>query len=208
MKKKELFGWKVLFIPHVRDSIGVQRGKNDKVDAQRIAMFAYRNREDARVFNVPREVMIRLNYASKLRSHLIKTIHGFEVQIKEIERFESKEVAKLFKANCKETLKALKSDLKDVNEEIQNIIKSDDHLNQLFTIIKSVDGVGNVTATEVIITTNEFKNINDPDKFACYSGVAPFDHISGTSVRGKPRVSSMANKVLKTLFHMAALSVI
>jgi len=193
---------------HIKRSIGLQRGKNDKVDAQRIALFAYKNREDAKIFEVPREVIIKLNYASKLRSHLLKTINGFGVQIKEIEKFEGKEVAKKFKTNCKETLKALKSDLKDVNENIQNIIKSDDRLNQLFTIIKSVDGVGNVIATEVIISTNEFKNINDPDKYACYCGVVPFDHLSGTSVRGKPRVSSMANKVLKTLFHMAALSVI
>ncbi|MCU0417137.1 MAG: IS110 family transposase, partial [Cytophagaceae bacterium] len=32
-----------------------------------------------------------------------------------------------------------------------------------------------------IVTTNEFKNFTCPKKFACYAGVAPFEHTSGTS---------------------------
>jgi len=193
---------------HIKRSIGMQRGKNDKVDAQRIAMFAYKNREDAKIFEAPREVIRQLKGLSGLRSQLIEVVKGFNVRIKEIKGFESKELARSIEGNCKKTIAALNADLKRIEQEIQNIIQSDEYLNQLFTIIKSVDGVGNVTATEVIISTNEFKNINDPRKFACYCGVVPFDHSSGTSVRGKSRVSSMANKVLKTLFHMSALSAI
>jgi len=41
---------------------------------------------------------------------------------------------------------------------------------------------------------------------ACYAGVAPFEHRSGTSVRSRTRVSHLANKPLKSLLHMAALS--
>ena len=115
-------------------------------------------------------------------------------------------MAKNYGAHCKGTIAALQKDLKNIEAEIKKIIRSDEHLNRLFKIITSVDGVGAVIATEVIITTNEFKNINDPDKYACYSGVAPFDHVSGTSVRGKTRVSSMANKAVKTLLQMGAIS--
>ncbi|SEP01487.1 Transposase IS116/IS110/IS902 family protein, partial [Mucilaginibacter gossypiicola] len=53
-------------------------------------------------------------------------------------------------------------------------------------------------------TTNEFKDINDPKKFACYSGVAPFTDESGRVVK-KARVSHMANKKVKTLLHLAAI---
>src|ERR1017187_5018441 len=193
---------------HIKRSIGLQRGKNDKVDAQRIALFAYKNREDVKAFEAPREVIKQLKVLSGLRSKLVKSIKGFNVQLKEIKSFEGKSLAKNYEANCKGSIAALQKDLKNIEAEIQKLIKSDEQLNRLFKIIKSVDGVGNVIATAVIISTNEFKNINDPDKYACYSGVVPFDHSSGTSVRGKPRVSSMANKALKTLFHMAALSVI
>ena len=50
----------------------------------------------------------------------------------------------------------------------------------VFDIVDSVKGIGPVIATEVLITTNEFKDISDrtadrPKKYACYSGFAPFD---------------------------------
>ena len=64
----------------------------------------------------------------------------------------------------------------------------------MYQIITSVNGIGFVTASYILVTTNEFININNPKKYACYSGVVPFEHSSGSSVRGKTRVSQMANK--------------
>ena len=43
---------------------------------------------------------------------------------------------------------------------------------------------------------------------ACYSGVAPFKYQSGTSIKGRAKVSHLANKSIKALLHMAAISVI
>ena len=60
----------------------------------------------------------------------------------------------------------------------------------------------------MIIVTGEFTKISEPKKFACYSGVAPFPHKSGTTIRGKTRVSNLANMNLKKLLHLAALSAI
>ena len=75
-------------------------------------------------------------------------------------------------------------------------------------LITSVDGVGIQVATAFIIATNEFKNVQKGRSLACYAGVAPFEHRSGTSVRGRARVSPYANKTLKSLMHMGALSAI
>ena len=76
----------------------------------------------------------------------------------------------------------------------------------MFSIITSITGIGPVIAVEMIITTNEFKDIKDPASYACYSGVAPFEHSSGKSVRGRNRVSHRANKKCKSLLHLGALS--
>ena len=80
-------------------------------------------------------------------------------------------------------------------------------LKELFEIIESVKGIGPVIATEVLITTNEFKDIDDPKKYACYSGFAPFEHSSG-KYKGKSKVSNKANKKVKALFHNGAMSAI
>lgn len=45
-------------------------------------------------------------------------------------------------------------------------------------------------------------------KFACYSGIAPFEYQSGTSVHGKTQVSSIANQQVKRMLHLAAMTAI
>ena len=75
-------------------------------------------------------------------------------------------------------------------------------------LISSVDGVGKCIAGQVIVDTNEFKNIKEGKAYACYSSVAPFEHSSGSSVRSRSRVSHRANKGSKTIFHLAAICAI
>ena len=45
-------------------------------------------------------------------------------------------------------------------------------------------------------------------EFACYSGCAPFEHKSGTSIRGKTKVHYIANRKMKMLLHMAAMNAV
>ena len=72
----------------------------------------------------------------------------------------------------------------------------------------SVPGIGPVIATELLIATNEMQTINEPKKLACHAGIAPFEYRSGTSIRGKTRVSHQARKRLKSLIHMDTMSAI
>ena len=189
---------------HIKLSGGLQRGKNDRIDAVRIAQFAYKSQDEIRLWQPKRQVIQQLKHLSGLRSRLINAKKQLAVAIKEIAPFE-KAVAGEMKKLCKLSLKSLDADISQVEEKMDRVIESDPELQRLFRIVTSVDGIGKVTATEMIITTNEFKDISEPSKFACYSGVAPFEHSSGTSLKGRPRVSHKANKTMKSLLHMAAL---
>jgi transposase len=192
----------------IKYSLGLQRGKNDKVDAERIAMYAYKNRDSVRLWTPPREIIVRLRSLTSLRNRILKCVYLLKVPLKEMKSFSHKQELAKLSSICKSSITALDKDLERVNKQIQEIIIQDPELNRLFNIITSVDGVGAVTAAEMIITTNEFKNITEAKKFACYSGVAPFEHSSGSSVRGKTRVSHMANKTIKQLLHLCAMAVI
>ncbi|HVD98411.1 MAG TPA: IS110 family transposase [Cytophagaceae bacterium] len=102
----------------------------------------------------------------------------------------------------------LKNDLSKTEKLIGEVIASDHELKRIFAIVTSVEGVGPVTALEIILTTNEFKDIREAKKYACYAGVAPFENKSGISLKGRAKVSKFANKMVKSLLHMAALSAI
>ncbi|MDO8996112.1 MAG: IS110 family transposase [Sediminibacterium sp.] len=192
---------------HIRNSLGNIRGKSDKIDAIRIAEYAYKNREQLRLWQPKREVVIRLAQLSATRSRLIEAQKVLTTPIKESREFIPKGLVKENTTVCQSTLIAIKKDLTKVDKAIQGIIASDLELRRLFALITSVDGIGKATATQIIISTNEFKTINNPTKFACYAGVVPFSKESGL-FKGRARVSHLANKKMKTLLHLAALSAI
>ena len=65
-----------------------------------------------------------------------------------------------------------------------------------------------MTAVTLLAYTKGFTTFSTAKQLACYCGVVPFSKTSGSSVRFKPTVSNMANKKLKKLLHLCALSAI
>jgi transposase len=107
---------------------------------------------------------------------------------------------------CQRTMTAIENDWAALEIAIDELVSGDEKLKRLKQIIMSVPGVGRVTALQIIICTNEFKNINNPRKFACYAGVAPFKTESGIGTDlVRARISHIANKKMKSLLHICAL---
>ncbi len=186
-------------------SMGLQRGKNDKVDAKRIALYAMKNQEQAKAWEAPRKEIAALRQLLNTREALIKAFKGLSVSIKEYKETGNKEPSEMMKVSTSNTIKGIKKDIQKIEESIDEIIKNDSSLSNLYKLTTSIPGIGKITSTELICYTNEFKNYTDAKKLACYCGVVPFEHSSGTSVRGRTRVSHMANKPLKTKLHLCAI---
>ncbi|CAN5913498.1 IS110 family transposase [soil metagenome] len=191
----------------IKASLGRLRGKNDKVDALRIAEYAYTHREKLRLWQPKREVVGQLAHLAATRSRLLQAEKSIKTALREQGTFVKKSLARQSAQLCGGTLKALRADLKKVEQAIKAVIASDGELRRLFGLITSVKGVGKVTAAQLLVTPNEFKDISDPKKYACYAGVAPYSHESGL-FKGKARVSHLANKKVKTLLHLAALTAV
>ena len=189
-------------------SIGLQRGKSDKIDSQRIALYAYKNKEDIKLWQPKRLVINEIQELLTLRERLITSENALKVPIEDIKSIGDKSTATLVYAHCKKSLKAIQKDLEDVNEKLDDIVNNDQNVKRLFGLSTSIPGIGKIIALKMICYTNEFTTYTNGKQLACYCGVAPFEHSSGSSVRGKTRVSNMANKPLKTVLHLGALSVI
>lgn len=192
----------------IKQSGGLQRGKNDQVDALRIAQYAYKNRDCLKLWQPPRKVITQLKKLSGVRERLINAKKQLGRSLKEDASFQTRDVTKALTACCESSLMALKKDIEKTDKAIADVIKSDPELKRLFDIMQSIPCIGQVTAVTMLVATNEFKDITDPRKFACYVGVAPFEHTSGSSVRGRTRVSKKANLKVKSLFHLVAVTAI
>jgi transposase len=186
-------------------SLGVQRGKNDHVDSIRIAEYACLKKDKAVLWQPPREVVIQINDLLTLRERLIESRKSLKQPIKELIDTGFKDIAMLIQSKCSGTLRELDKEIKQIEMDLDKSINKDSNLKKLYKLATSVPGIGKITALTLLYFTNEFKLYTNANQLACYCGVAPFEHTSGTSIRGRTRVSSFANKRLKKLLHLVAM---
>lgn len=192
----------------IKKSLGITRGKNDRVDAMRIAQYAFKNKGDLTFWKPQRDCLQKLKALLVTRERLVKTRVQLEVPVAECNEFIAPSIRKDMISYCRQAINAIRKDITRVESAINALVKSDSQLLQQRDIAASIPGVGNIVALNIIVSTNEFTKISESKQFACYSGVAPFEHRSGSSIRGKTRVSKMANMTMKRLIHLAAMSAI
>ena len=205
--KKNAFVWVEMAVQILR-SIGLQRGKNDQVDAKRIAEYAMRY-QDRRVQWIPTpKEQAELNDLMNLRGQLIIMKNMLLAPIKELKSVGEMQRTKLLENSCRHTLKGIEGEITAIEKKIDELLKSVSTINNNIALVTSIPGIGKWTALAFVLATNNFSHKMTARQLASYCGCAPFEHQSGSSVRGKTRVSHMANKTLKKLLTLCARSLI
>ena len=74
----------------IRKSMGISRTKNDRADAIKIATYAYKNGEDARLWQPKSEVIQQLDRLTALRNRLVTAIGILKKPLKDLAHFVSK----------------------------------------------------------------------------------------------------------------------
>jgi transposase len=189
-------------------SMGLKRGKTDKVDAAALADYAYRYREELQPAPPPNRVLIEAKRFFSLREQLVRDRSGLISRLGVEERMLKLNSKDLGVRIQQKVIRQLTQEIDRVEKEINRLIGSDPELKRNHELVTSVKGIGDQTATYLLITTENFTLFKDWRKYACYAGVAPFENSSGTSVRGSTKVSQLANKCSKKLLGNCAASAI
>ena len=190
----------------IKRSLGITRGKDDKTDAKRIALYGYRIREEVKPYQIPNQYLLQLKRLMSLRKKLIVHRGSYLACLNEqMQILEDEKV--LFKVQ-QEMIKVFDKQVLKIEKEIDRIVNSDGDLKSMQQLLIEIKGIGKVTARFLIVSTSGFIAFPTWRKYASYCGIAPFPHLSGTSVRGKTKVSHIANKEVKVLLHLCALSAI
>lgn len=189
----------------IKRAKGLTRGKSDKADAHDIAQYSITHEHQLSFTTLPENDLMELKLLLTEREKLVKTILLFS-STKENEGFVSKESSKQVLKHNQKTILLLRKQLAEIEKLIAGVIKRNETIQQQFELIQSVPGVGKQTAIQLILVTRCFSAFDNWRKLACYAGLAPFEYSSGTSIKGKTKVSHLANKKLKATLNLAALS--
>jgi transposase len=193
---------------HIKYSFGIARGKNDKIDSERLCSYAFKNADELRATPALNPVFIKLKDMMTARSRLLAQKNSIKVYLAELKLSNSKETQLIIEEAHNAAIEGINASFKIVEKQIKQMVKQDAAINNNYDLLLSVPGIGHLTAVYIICCTNNFICKITGKQLASYAGLAPFGNTSGSSIKGKDKVHKMANKVLKSLFHLGAVSAI
>jgi transposase len=191
----------------IKRSRGITRGKSDKIDSKAIAFYACTHMHKFRENRIAAQSIRKLRLLFTEREKVLKSLASFE-KTSENKDFLSKDLFKVVASVNKTVVKQLKEAMKCIETKMLSIINSESKLKEQYNLVTSIPGIGRQTAIYLLIATKGFSGFDNWRQLACYSGVAPFPYQSGTSIRGRNKVHPLADKKLKSLLNMCAMTAV
>lgn len=191
----------------IKRSSGIKRGKTDKADAMMISKYGWQRREELKPMKPLSQSQLDLQQLMSYRDKLVADRASYQCRLKELKGQMGKDLNNHIVQSMEKMMDILKEEIKQTEAVIKGLLSKTEELKTNYELVCSVKGIGFATAVHMLITTENFNRF-DARKFACYSGVAPFKNESGTSIRGKTKTSHLANRKIKSLLTMAAISAI
>lgn len=188
----------------IKNSMGLTRGKNDAIDAARIAEYAYRYSDKASRYCIPDAELVSMKSLLVDREFLLVDKKRYQSQINVQKRYMAPGDFKHKYARWKKVIKAINEQIKAIDAEIESIIAANPVLTRQKELLTNIDGVGDRIAINMIAITGGFTRFQNARQFCSFAGLTPYKYDSGTSVRSKAKISKRANQTMKALLHLAA----
>ncbi|UGU14437.1 IS110 family transposase [Sinomicrobium kalidii] len=192
----------------IKQSLGMIRGKNDVVDARRIADYAFTHKVKLRPFIMPSAVLIKIKQLLTYREQIVRIRTALKNSLKSHKQYQSISGLCNITDQIYQQIDRQDQIIAGIKQQIMDVIESDELLHKNYDLITSVKGVGLIIGAFMIVSTNNFTSFENGRKYACYAGIAPFEFSSGTSIRGRTRTSKYGNTTIKTLLNNGANSAI
>ncbi|TCV04128.1 transposase [Sphingobacterium alimentarium] len=193
---------------HIKWSFGIARGKSDRVDSIRLCQYAYRNAEELKSSSILDPVLLQIQDLMASRRRLVSQLKSNEVYLNELKNISNIDNRLILERLHRDAIKGISNSISKIETLLKKIVSENEKIKKNYDLLISVPGIGHLTAIYIICCTCNFACRRSGKQLASYAGVVPFEHSSGISIKGRNRVSNMANKELKKMLHLCALSAI
>jgi transposase len=171
------------------------RTKTDKVDAGIIARFCLAMKPDTWILpsmeiRILRALVRRADSLIDMRSqekNRIGTAHESVIPL------------------IKEHISYLDQEVEKIRKQIANLIEQDPKLKQKKDLLDSIPGLGKVTIPTILAELDNLEKFTHVREVVAFIGLAPKETLSGTSIKGKPRLCKIGHARLRKALYMPAL---
>jgi transposase len=176
----------------------------DKTASEAIARFALSRTLDT--WQPPSVIYRTIKQLSRERDQVVdeRTVIKNQIHAEKMEAFPNANTLKRLQAR----IKLLNTQEAQIKKEIEQYIESDQEVKDHVENMTSIPGIGRLTAAIVLAETNGFEHIRNKKQLSSYAGFDIREKLSGTSVKGKPRISKKGNRHLRKAMHLPSLSAV
>lgn len=105
----------------------------------------------------------------------------------------------------KEHIIYLDQEIEKIRTQISKLIGKYPHLKEKVELLSSIPGLGKATIPRLIAELDDTDKFNHVREMVAFIGLAPREKLSGTSIKGKPRLSKIGHARLRKALYMPAL---
>ncbi len=176
----------------------LKRNKTDKADAKMIALYA--STQEIFLWEPSNKLLEKSADYYGLMEHLIGARAGLK---NVLDALKSKKSEETLIQIVRVQIEYQSNQIQEIEAQIKDFIKN--YNATLLINLKSIKGIGERTATALIINTNGFTNFKSSKQLASYFGLAPTEKSSGTSINGSRKISKMGNPLIRKKLYMCSL---
>ena len=192
----------------IKRSVGIVRGKTDRLDAAMIARYAWLHKEELTLTTPKQQDVQELGRLLATREQLVRDRTGKMSSLNEMQSLLSSPSTDDCCKILTKSIHYLTKQIDALEQCIRRLMKRDESFDRNFKLLTTLKGVGLILASQIIYHTGNFKRFESWRQFSSYCGVAPFEHSSGTSIRRRNRIHHIGDRKMKTLLTMASVSAI
>jgi transposase len=173
----------------------LMRTKNDKVDAGVIARFCHAMHPEP-WSPAPPEIQQLQSLARRVDALIT-------MRTQELHRLGTAQDT--VEQSIREHIAYLDKQIDALKQQVADLIKNDPNLKIKRDLLKSIPGIGEATIAAILAELHMFERCDRVQKVVAFIGLAPREFTSGSSIKGKPRLSKVGNARLRKALYMPAL---
>jgi len=176
----------------------------DKTASEAIAQFGVERKTD--LWQQPTPVYKKAKQLTRERDQIVfeRTLVKNQLHAEKAEGRPNKSSI----TRCEKRIKMLDQQDKEIKGELAVLVKSEAEVARLSKLLCSIPGIGALTAVTILAETNGFDLIRNKRQLTSYAGLDIKEHTSGTSIKGKTRISKRGNRYLRKCLYMPSLTAI
>lgn len=175
--------------------------KTDAVDAKVLSQFGVERGH--KPWTPPNPLLLELRNLTRYHVQLMEQRTAL-LNIKH-SKDAAHEIQTFIKKSNQTLIRQIDKQIEQCKGKIQELIISDEHLHQKVQDALTIKGVGLITVATIIAETLGFKHVKSAKQLASYAGYDVVERESGTSIKGKTRISKKGNRYIRNALYFPAM---